>query len=232
MCRSAAEGGRRCTGRSCGAAAARQRQRLCRARNALAAAHVIGDPAWIADAEAKYTAIASTPPPAPTPASTSTAPEKPMPTPEPQPSNPKTTSIPAGSIEDRVRDTVRELARKSGDWVGIVDVRKALGDVDHAELSRALKDMERNNPNVHLAPEDNRKALTEEDHAAAINLGGDAQHVIQIQPERDAGALGRVQAAGFTNATDNDLEQARLDIHTPTEIYDQIRAEQKRRQQQ
>ncbi|WP_326945770.1 DNA-binding protein [Amycolatopsis sp. NBC_01307] len=241
MCRSSAEGGRRCSGRSCGAADARARQARSRARRGLDAAWAAGDPDQVAAAEAKYTAVTGTPPPAPNVVGTfagqlpatpePTAPEKPMPKPEPQPSKPEPADAPSGSTEDRVRDAVAKLAAQ-GEWVGIIDVRKALGDVDHDEVSRALKELARTNPNVHLVPEDNRKALTSEDHAAAVDYSGESQHLIAIEQPRDTSAKDRVQTAGVGNATDDDLAQVLRDPLTPSRTYDEIRAEQKRREQQ
>ncbi|GAB3138245.1 hypothetical protein GCM10027258_15050 [Amycolatopsis stemonae] len=236
MCRSAAEGGRRCSGRSCGAAGARARQARCRARNNLEAARITGDPDRIAAAEAKYTAVTGTPPPPPNVAGTfagqlpttpePTAPEKPMPTPEePKP------STPAGSIEDRIRDAVARLVTdpEAQSGAGIVDVRKALGDVDQDEVTRVLIDMARNDPNVHLLPEDNRKALRQEDHDTAVNYSGEPQHLIRIERPRDTSAKDRVQAAGVANASPDDLAAALRDPLIPSRTYDEIRAEQKRR---
>ncbi|WP_372671286.1 hypothetical protein [Amycolatopsis kentuckyensis] len=240
MCRSAAEGGRRCSGRSCGAAGARARQARCRARNNLEAARITGEPDRIAAAEAKYTAVTGTPPPPPNVAGTfagqlpsppePTAPEKPMPTPEePKPSTPEPASTPTGSTADRVRDVVAKLG-KNGQWAaGIVDIRKALGDVDHAELSRVLTDMARTDPNVHLLPEDNRKALTQEDHDAAVDYSGEAQHIVVIERPRDTSAKDRVQDAGVGNASADDLAAALRDPLISSRTYDEIRAEQKRR---
>ena len=239
MCRSAAEGGRRCNGRSCGAAGARLRQARCRARNQLEAARIIGDPNRIAAAEAKYTAVTGTPPHPPNvagefagqlPTPAPTAPEKPMPKPEkPQPSNPEPTNAPAGSTEDRIRDAVAKLAREEGGWVGLWDLRTMLGDVDHEEVSRALRDMARANPNVHLQMEDNRKALRQEHHDAAVHYSGEPQHFICIETPRDTSAKDRVQAAGIGNASAEDLAAALRDPLTSSRTYDEIRAEQKRR---
>ncbi|WP_158263102.1 hypothetical protein [Amycolatopsis sp. CA-128772] len=234
MCRSAAEGGRRCNGRSCGAAGARARQARCRARRGLETARATGDPAAVAVAEAKYTAATGAPPPdagsfagqlpTPTPA------EKPMAKPdEPKPSKPEPSSTPTGSTEERIRDAVAKLATADGEWVGLVELRKALGDVDHDEVTRVLREMNRNNPNIDFVPEDNRKALTDVDHAAAIEIGGDAQHFVRIERPRDTSAKDRVQAAGIGNASADDLAQALRDPLISSRAYDEIRAEQKRR---
>lgn len=99
---------------------------------------------------------------------------------EPKPSTSEPASTPTESTTDRVRAAVTKLAREKGGWVGLVDLRKALGDVDHDELTQVPRDMNRADPNVHFVPEDNRKALTAEDHAAALEIGGDNQHLIRI----------------------------------------------------
>lgn len=159
------------------------------------------------------------------------APETPLPDPEPQPGMPEPTSDPAGTTEDRIREVVAKLTEHSS-WAGIIDVRKALPDVDHAEITQVLQDMARANPNVHLAPESNRKALQQEDHDSAVTFGGgEQQHMIAIEKPRDPDALPRVLAAGFANATNEDLEAARVHRDTPSTTYDQIRTEQKRRAQ-
>ncbi|WP_328645217.1 hypothetical protein OHS58_34090 [Amycolatopsis sp. NBC_00348] len=230
---------------------ARLRQQRSRARRGLEAAYATGDPAAVATAAAKYTAVTGDQPEvgqfagdlhAP-PASTNsgqfagelttphepTAAEESMPKSEPQASKPEPAGTSSGSTEGRVRDAVVKLAKEEGEWVGLVDLRKALGDVDHDELTRVLRDMNRDDPNVHFVPEDNRKALTDEDHAAAVEIGGDAQHIMRIERPRDTSAKDRVQTAGVGNASPDDLAQALRDPLTPSRTYDEIRAEQKRR---
>ncbi|RSM58940.1 hypothetical protein DMH03_23865 [Amycolatopsis sp. WAC 01376] len=159
--------------------------------------------------------------------------------PRPEPDGPEDTqpqpdpaAAPEPSIEDRIRAAVATLTANGNGWAGIVDIRNALADVDQTEVTQALRDMARDNPNIHLAPESNRKALTDDAHAAAVTVGGEQQHIIAIQPVQDPAALRRVQAAGLANATDKDLEAARVHHGTPSSIYDQIRAEQKRRAQE
>lgn len=84
-------------------------------------------------------------------------------------------------IENKVREAYESLVREPGDWAGIVDVRNRLGEqFDRAEVDRVLKDMNRRGVVV-IAPESNRKALTEEDHAAALRLGGEDNHLIMFQ---------------------------------------------------
>ncbi|WP_410640677.1 hypothetical protein [Amycolatopsis sp. lyj-346] len=141
---------------------------------------------------------------------------------------PVNSAAPPRSTEARVRDAVSKLAAE-GAWVGLAELRRELGDVDHTEVTRVLRDMNRNDPNVHMVPEDNLKALRAEDHAAAVHIGGDDQHVMRIERPRDTSAKDRVQTAGVGNASADDLAQALRDPLIPSRTYDEIRAEQKRR---
>jgi hypothetical protein len=178
-------------------------------------------------AEAKFIAVTGDMPPAPEP----TAPEKPVPTPEkPQPDTPD--SAQTGTTEDRIRAAVRNLAAESGGWVRLAALRQELGDVDQEEVTRVLTDLARNDPDVTLAPQANRKALTEDDHAATVPLGmGEQAHILAIQPPSIDGAADHVQAVGVANASDEELENG---LHAPevrSALYDEIRTEQKRRKQ-
>ncbi|MGW7534706.1 hypothetical protein [Amycolatopsis sp. NPDC054798] len=174
MCRSAAEGGRRCNGRSCGAAGARQRQAKRRARLALESAYESGDITAIGDAKVKYARVTGQEPPKPvvknTAATQDFAARKAA-----AASLPKT-----GTTEERIHAAVRTLARQSGDWIGLADLREALGDIHPDELNRAMRDLSRTG-NAHLVPESNRKALQQEDHDASVRIGGEANHLISIQ---------------------------------------------------
>lgn len=230
MCRSAAEGGRRCSG-SCGAASARQRQQRSRARRALEAAQAAGDPDAIAQAEAKYTAVTGHTPPAPTAGTDSgsitgelTMPPTPHEPTEAQP----TPAAPPKSTEQRVRDVYKALSVKKQDWIRLARIREALGDdVDQAEVTRVLKTMIRGGT-VHLAPDSNRKVLTQADHDAAVQMSGEAYHLLAIEP---AGAADHVRDIGLTNATDEELEEATYASECGDAFYDEIRAEMRRRRQ-
>ena len=48
------------------------------------------------------------------------------------------------------------------------------------ELDDALTQMHRT-PGVSLIPEENQKTLTDEDHAAAVEIGNQAKHLIAIE---------------------------------------------------
>lgn len=239
MCRSAAEGGRRCSGHSCGAASSRLRQQRSRARRGLEAARAGGDPEQILLAETKFIAVTGDMPPAPQTGTFTgelpvtpepTAPEKPMPTPKnPEQSTPDPTQT--GNTEDRIRAAVRSLGR-AGKFVGIKDVRRAVGDdVSHEDITAAMREMQRTDPNVVLSPDSNRRGLTQDDHDAAIQQGREYAHLIAIQHPSIPGEAERVRAAGLANATDEQLEIARLDPDITSALYDEIRGEEKRRKQ-
>ncbi|WP_410662781.1 hypothetical protein [Amycolatopsis sp. lyj-84] len=235
MCRSAAEGGRRCSGSSCGAAAARRRQQLCRARKGLTAAYVGGDPGQIAAAEAKYAAVIGDKPPVPTTAPT---PEKPVTEPDkPEPdtsrtATPKTDATKTGTTEDRIRAAFKSLAKQQGDWIRIVRIREAVGgDVTHDEITQVLTDMMRRGDGVHLAPDSNRKVLTEDDHNSAVKIGGEDKHLVAIEPPCIPGAADHIRAVGTANATDEELENGLNAPEVTGALYDEIRAEQRQRKQ-
>lgn len=78
-----------------------------------------------------------------------------------------------------IHETVDNLARQPGDWVGVIDLR---AELDARGVSREAQDAHLTRLSaeglIHLVPESNRKALRAEDHAAAIRLGGDDCHLI------------------------------------------------------
>jgi hypothetical protein len=83
-------------------------------------------------------------------------------------------------IEDRIRTAYRKLARSPRDWVGLVDLRPMLGDASTQDVDAVLKELSRTRQ-AHLVPDSNRKALTAADHAAAVRVGGEDNHLISIE---------------------------------------------------
>lgn len=86
----------------------------------------------------------------------------------------------SGSLEDRIRSAYRELAKESRGWVGLKELRPKLGGASASEVDALLKKLS-GTGKVHLVPDDNRKALTEADHEAAIRIGGEDNHLISIE---------------------------------------------------
>jgi hypothetical protein len=88
----------------------------------------------------------------------------------------------SGGIEDRVRVAYARLAERPGAWVSLTDLREVLADVPRDELDRELARMYRL-PDVVLVPEENQKALTEQDRAAAVVIGLQNNHAIAIEAQ-------------------------------------------------
>ena len=85
----------------------------------------------------------------------------------------------AVDVEAQVRDAYVKLAARAGGWVDLVRLRAELPEVSRRELDDALTQMQRKS-DVSLIPEENQKTLTDEDHAAAVEVGGQARHLIAI----------------------------------------------------
>lgn len=95
--------------------------------------------------------------------------------------------VPAGepavlgdAVEATVRDAYVRLAARSGGWVDLVRLRAALAEVPRRDLDAALTGMHRT-PGVSLIPEENQKALTDADRAAAVTIGAEDKHMIAIE---------------------------------------------------
>ncbi|MGV9743822.1 hypothetical protein ACWDTG_02780 [Rhodococcus zopfii] len=88
----------------------------------------------------------------------------------------------SGAVEDRVRIAYARLAERPGAWVRLTDLREVLADVPRDELDRELARMYRL-PDVVLVPEENQKALTERDRAAAVVIGFQNNHAIAIEAQ-------------------------------------------------
>ncbi|MCS3778522.1 hypothetical protein [Tsukamurella ocularis] len=96
--------------------------------------------------------------------------------PAPAPSVPE--PAPDGPPADRVRAAYRAVAAL-GAWVALRDLRAALPGVPRTVVDEGLRALYPE-PGVHIVAEDNLKALTPDDHAAALQLGGRPLHAIRI----------------------------------------------------
>lgn len=87
----------------------------------------------------------------------------------------------AGSSEEQVRAAYAALAEKPGASVGLRLLRERLDGLSREEFDAALlRLIER--PGVYLEPEPKLRSLTAADRAAAVNLGGEAKHLLSIEP--------------------------------------------------
>jgi hypothetical protein len=89
------------------------------------------------------------------------------------------------AVQGRIEAVFRDLVSHPKGWVGLARLRAALPDVSREEFNEALLALDLN-PHVYVIPEVNQKALTPEDRAAAIHVGGEDKHLLAIHPSRDA----------------------------------------------
>jgi Mn-dependent DtxR family transcriptional regulator len=83
--------------------------------------------------------------------------------------------------EQAILTVYQALARRSGAWIRLADLRARLSG-DHDEITATLIKMTRTGY-VHLAPDSNRRGLTDADHDAAIRIGREDKHLLAIEFE-------------------------------------------------
>lgn len=86
----------------------------------------------------------------------------------------------AADLETRIRLAYRKLAPKPGDWVHLAKLRPLLNGASREDIDGVLKALGRKQE-VTLAPNPDRKAVTADDRAAAVRIGGDDNHLIAIE---------------------------------------------------
>lgn len=111
---------------------------------------------------------------------------------------------PEARFDDHVTSQVRDLTKGGNDYAGLVDMRKSLDatGMSRAEQDQHLKRMSREGK-LHIVPEDNRKALRQEDHDAAIHIGGEPNHLVSLPEDRNhPNAAPRTSAPAPVRSTD------------------------------
>jgi hypothetical protein len=83
-------------------------------------------------------------------------------------------------LESLIRMAYEELSVKPQDWVRLAKLRPKLDGAEKDEVDRVLLTMAKTGL-VHLAPDSNRKMLTDADHAAAIRIGSENKHLMAIE---------------------------------------------------
>jgi hypothetical protein len=83
-------------------------------------------------------------------------------------------------LESLIRAAYGELSDEPQDWVRLAKLRPKLNGASKDEVDETLLAMTRTGL-VHLAQSANRKALTEDDHAAAIRIGSEDKHLVAIE---------------------------------------------------
>jgi hypothetical protein len=82
-------------------------------------------------------------------------------------------------VEELIRAAYGELARATGNWVGLADLRGRLGNLDRASVDEALRAMVHRD-DVRIIPVANSKALKPRDRAAAVRIGDEDNHMMAI----------------------------------------------------
>ncbi len=84
-----------------------------------------------------------------------------------------------GTLESLIHKAYDELKKKPQGWVRLAHLRPKL-DAPKTEVDDTLLTMTKTGM-VHLAPSSDRKALTDDDHKAAIRIGKEDKHLVAIE---------------------------------------------------
>jgi hypothetical protein len=83
-------------------------------------------------------------------------------------------------LESMIRRAYQALAVKPQDWVRLAKLRPRLNGTGKDEVDETLLAMTRTGY-VHLAPDSDRKSLTDADRDAAIRIGKEDKHLVAIE---------------------------------------------------
>lgn len=162
---------------------------------------------------------------------------------KPAAAKPEAADTPESRFEKTIGEHIGKLtAGRNTTWAGLVDLRKHL---DSSGFSRAQQDahMKRmgREGKLHIVPEDNRKALTQADHEAALRLAGEDNHFVGLAgaKEFEPKATPKVQplpstdpkklAASRTPEDHADLAQKFLQMHGDAGVQHRIAMLEKRK---
>lgn len=84
------------------------------------------------------------------------------------------------TTEAKIREAYGELATRPQEFIRLAKLRPMLGDAARADVDETLFAMTRTGM-VHLSPIHNRRAMTDEDRAAAVRICGEDNHLIAIE---------------------------------------------------
>jgi hypothetical protein len=83
-----------------------------------------------------------------------------------------------GSVEKAIRNAYQDL--NSRDWVRLAKIRPQTDGIGRKVVDEVLLTMTKAE-RAALAPDSNRKVLTDEDHSAAIRIGSEDKHLLAIE---------------------------------------------------
>ncbi len=86
----------------------------------------------------------------------------------------------SANLEDLITQAYLELGDGYQDWVRLAKLRPRLDGAQREEVDETLLRMVKDGT-THLVASANRKVLTDEDHAAAIRIGGEDKHLVAIE---------------------------------------------------
>jgi hypothetical protein len=86
----------------------------------------------------------------------------------------------SGGLEDLIRRVYLELSGRPQDWVRLAHLRPKLNGAAKDEVDQVLLAMARTG-RVHLAPDSDRRGLTDADRGAAIRSAGEDNHFLAIE---------------------------------------------------
>lgn len=84
------------------------------------------------------------------------------------------------TVDDRIRHAYTALTARAGAWVALTRLRTQLDDLPRTDIDHTLSELYRSGA-ISLIPEENQKVLTPADHAAALEVGSQAKHLISIE---------------------------------------------------
>jgi hypothetical protein len=87
---------------------------------------------------------------------------------------------PDENLETMIRRVYEELSGKPQEWVRLALLRPKLNGAAKDEVDQTLLGMQKTGL-VHLAPDSDRRGLTDADHAAAIRIGKEDKHFVAIE---------------------------------------------------
>lgn len=85
----------------------------------------------------------------------------------------------SAALESLIRAAYQELKKKPQDWVRLADLRPRLSGADRNDVDRVLLVM--TTDGLTLAPDSDRRAVTDADRAAAIRIGSEDKHLVAIE---------------------------------------------------
>jgi hypothetical protein len=91
----------------------------------------------------------------------------------------KQTVTTAPDPESAIRSAYAKLAKKTGDWIGLADLRDKLADLPRDTVDKTLRAMARMD-GVRIIPVADTKNLRKRDRDAALQIGVEDNHVIAI----------------------------------------------------